>query len=132
MPLALVSAGIGNGDGTGTEGAVAGHVLGTYLHGPVLARNPALADLLLCWALDAEELAPLDDAAEDALRQERLGAAGRSRRARPPVATWKRHVARCARTSEEVYRVSNMQPAMGPPPTVATATSAPATWRAPA
>ncbi len=80
LPLALVSAGIGNGDGTGTEGAVAGHVLGTYLHGPVLARNPALADLLLCWALDTEKLAPLDDAAEEALRQERLGAAGRSRR----------------------------------------------------
>ncbi len=81
MPLALVSAGIGNGDGTGTEGAVAGHVLGTYLHGPVLARNPALADLLLRWALGTEELAPLDDTAEEALRQERLGAAGRSRRA---------------------------------------------------
>jgi CobQ-like glutamine amidotransferase family enzyme len=80
VALAQVSAGIGNGDGSGTEGAVAGHVLGTYLHGPVLARNPALADLLLCWALDTEELAPLDDSAEEALRQERLGAARRSRR----------------------------------------------------
>ena len=77
VPLAQVSAGIGNGDGSGTEGAVAGHVLGTYLHGPVLARNPALADLLLCWALDTDGLAPLDDAAEQALRHERLGAAGR-------------------------------------------------------
>ena len=44
--LATVTAGIGNGDGSGTEGAVSGRVLGTYLHGPVLARNPALADLL--------------------------------------------------------------------------------------
>ena len=80
VPLATVSAGIGNGDGSGTEGAVAGHVLGTYLHGPVLARNPALADLLLCWALDTEELAPLDDSAEEALRHERLESAGTSRR----------------------------------------------------
>ena len=46
-PVGAGQRGIGNGDGTGTEGAVAGHVLGTYLHGPVLARNPALADLLL-------------------------------------------------------------------------------------
>jgi CobQ-like glutamine amidotransferase family enzyme len=80
VPLARVRAGIGNGDGSGTEGAVAGHVLGTYLHGPVLARNPALADLLLCWALHTDGLAPLDDAAELALRHERLGAAGTSRR----------------------------------------------------
>jgi CobQ-like glutamine amidotransferase family enzyme len=34
-----------------TDGAVNGHVIGTYLHGPVLARNPELADLLLGWAL---------------------------------------------------------------------------------
>ena len=53
-PLARVIHGVGNGDGSGTEGAVAGRVLGTYLHGPVLARNPALADLLLRWALDGE------------------------------------------------------------------------------
>ena len=72
-PLARVTRGIGNGDGSGTEGAVAGRVVGTYLHGPVLARNPALADLLLGWALGAEALAPLDDAAHDALRRERLG-----------------------------------------------------------
>ena len=35
---------MGNGDGT--EGAHAGRVLGTYLHGPALVRNPGLADLL--------------------------------------------------------------------------------------
>ncbi|MCK9875573.1 glutamine amidotransferase [Frankia sp. Ag45/Mut15] len=33
----------------GTDGIVDGRVLGTYLHGPVLAQNPALADLLLTW-----------------------------------------------------------------------------------
>ncbi|MGH9918964.1 MAG: type 1 glutamine amidotransferase, partial [Nitrososphaerales archaeon] len=37
--LARVTIGIGNGDGT--EGAVSGRIVGTYLHGPVLARNPA-------------------------------------------------------------------------------------------
>jgi lipid II isoglutaminyl synthase (glutamine-hydrolysing) len=74
-PLARVTHGTGNGDGSGTEGATSGRVVGTYLHGPVLARNPALADLLLGWALDRDTLPPLDDAAEEALRQERLAAA---------------------------------------------------------
>ena len=45
------AAGVGNGDGDGTEGAWSGRVVGTYLHGPVLARNPALADVLLGWAI---------------------------------------------------------------------------------
>jgi lipid II isoglutaminyl synthase (glutamine-hydrolysing) len=75
-PLAHVTRGIGNGDGSATEGAIDGRVVGTYLHGPVLARNPALADLLLAWALDVDSLSPLDDRAHEALRQERLAAAG--------------------------------------------------------
>lgn len=70
--LARVERGVGNGDGT--EGSIAGRVVGTYLHGPVLARNPALADLLLSWATGAT-LAPLDDEEEDELRAERLAAA---------------------------------------------------------
>jgi CobQ-like glutamine amidotransferase family enzyme len=78
-PLARVTAGVGNGDGS--EGALAGRVIGTYLHGPVLARNPALADLLLSWALDDATLAPLDDEAAESLRTERLES-GRSRRFR--------------------------------------------------
>jgi len=72
-PLARVTAGVGNGDGT--EGAHAGKVVGTYLHGPVLVRNPGLADLLLTWA--AGPLAPLPEADEDwarRLREERLAA----------------------------------------------------------
>jgi len=77
-PLARVERGVGNGGGDGTEGAWAGRVLGTYLHGPVLARNTALADLLLGWALardgSAAELEPLDDFEELALRAERLEA----------------------------------------------------------
>lgn len=82
-PLGRVVAGVGNGAGDGTEGAWSGRVVGTYLHGPVLARNPALADLLLGWATGASEpLAPLGDAEEDALRAERLAAARRGRRSR--------------------------------------------------
>jgi lipid II isoglutaminyl synthase (glutamine-hydrolysing) len=72
-PLARVALGVGNGDGT--EGAYAGTVLGTYLHGPALARNPGLADLLLGWA--AGPLRPLPPAAENwarRLREERLAA----------------------------------------------------------
>ena len=72
-PLARVSAGIGN-DGQ-TEGAWHGKILGTYSHGPALARNPAIADLLLRWAIGADSLAPVDDTWAEALRAERLTAA---------------------------------------------------------
>jgi lipid II isoglutaminyl synthase (glutamine-hydrolysing) len=57
-PLARVRTGIGNGGGDSSEGAVQGRIVATYLHGPVLARNPELADLLLSWATGAP-LAPL-------------------------------------------------------------------------
>jgi CobQ-like glutamine amidotransferase family enzyme len=70
--LGTVISGVGNGQGT--DGAWAGRVVGTYLHGPVLARNPALADLLLSWAAGTDGLAPLDDRREQELRAERLGA----------------------------------------------------------
>jgi CobQ-like glutamine amidotransferase family enzyme len=73
-PLARVTAGIGN-DGQ-TEGAWHGKVLGTYAHGPALARNPAIADLLLRWAIGADSLTALDDTWADRLRGERLAAAG--------------------------------------------------------
>ncbi len=83
-PLADVVTGVGNGSGDGTEGAWSGRVLGTYLHGPVLARNPRLADLLLGWALAGtgtpQPLEPLHDREEEALRAERLGAASTGRR----------------------------------------------------
>ena len=74
-PLARVTRGVGNGDGSGTEGAVTGRVMGTYLHGPVLARNPEMADLLLAWALDTDTgaLMPLNDSAHESLRLARLG-----------------------------------------------------------
>jgi len=75
IPLATVSNGIGIGNGDGTEGAHAGRVLGTYLHGPALVRNPNLADLLLYWAVGP--LPPFPPQAEqlaNRLRAERLAA----------------------------------------------------------
>ena len=48
-PFGRVVTGHGNGDGK-FDGAVLGNVFGTYMHGPVLARNPEFADLLLCRA----------------------------------------------------------------------------------
>ena len=78
-PIGAVQVGTGNKDGT-VEGAVAGHVWGTYLHGPVLARNPQLADLLLSWVVGP--LGPLDDSEPDALHAERCrNAFGERRRA---------------------------------------------------
>jgi CobQ-like glutamine amidotransferase family enzyme len=78
--LAQVSSGVGNGGGDGSEGAWSGRVLGTYLHGPVLARNTALADLLLGWALSTTSepapLEPLSDELESELHNERLAAVG--------------------------------------------------------
>lgn len=75
-PLARVEVGIGNA-GDGTEGAVAGNVIGTYPHGPVLARNPALADHVLQLAL-GEELTPLPRPEVDELRRQRLAAVRRT------------------------------------------------------
>lgn len=76
-PLGSVRLGAGNGvagpDGGAVDGVLGERLVGTYLHGPVLARNPALADLLLGWVVGP--LAPLDDAAVDLLRAERLSAA---------------------------------------------------------
>ena len=72
-PLARVLVGVGNGDGT--EGAYSGRILGTYLHGPALVRNPGLADLLLRWVVGP--LSPLEPADEEwslRLREERLAA----------------------------------------------------------
>jgi lipid II isoglutaminyl synthase (glutamine-hydrolysing) len=76
--LARVTSGIGNGGGDRSEGALVGKVVGTYLHGPVLARNPELADYLIATALDREgPLPPIDDREETALRAERMGASAR-------------------------------------------------------
>jgi lipid II isoglutaminyl synthase (glutamine-hydrolysing) len=70
-PLGRVVRGIGNGHDE-LEGAVSGHVVCTYMHGPVLARNPILADLLLEWAV-GHPLQPLEEFPElTALRAQRM------------------------------------------------------------
>lgn len=70
QPLGRVTSGIGNDEDT-TDGVVHGHVVCSYLHGPLLARNPKLADLLLEWAL-GEPLEPIQEPPEiDQLRRER-------------------------------------------------------------
>jgi hypothetical protein len=85
-PVGEVRLGIGNQDGT-LEGAVAGRIWATYMHGPVLARNPHLADLLLSWVVGP--LAPLDDAEPDALHAERAARAPGERTRKGP-ARWPR------------------------------------------
>jgi hypothetical protein len=69
-PLGRVLSGFGNDGQSGFEGCRAGRVVGTYLHGPLLPRNPWLADWLLAQALahrsggEPPELTPLPDELE--------------------------------------------------------------------
>jgi lipid II isoglutaminyl synthase (glutamine-hydrolysing) len=69
-PLGRVVAGFGNDGASGHEGCRVGRALGTYLHGPLLPRNPWLADWLIAQALahasndDPPELEPLPDELE--------------------------------------------------------------------
>ena len=69
VPLGRVVHGHGNDGSSGFEGAVTGRSIGTYLHGPLLPKNPGLADLVLGWALEHRTgervvLEPLDDELE--------------------------------------------------------------------
>ena len=71
-PLGAVVKGAGNRTGDGFDGAVQGSVVATYMHGPCLARNPQLADLLLSKVVG--ELTPLELTEVELLRRERLAA----------------------------------------------------------
>jgi CobQ-like glutamine amidotransferase family enzyme len=69
-PLGRVVAGFGNDGESGFEGVRIGTAVGTYLHGPLLPRNPWLADWLLARALEHRlgelaELEPLADELEE-------------------------------------------------------------------
>lgn len=68
QPLGTVTKGSGNNGEDGTEGAYTGKVYGTYMHGPVLPKNPAFADRLLTEALARRygqvSLPKLDDTIE--------------------------------------------------------------------
>lgn len=67
-PLGRVLFGFGNNGKDGTEGVLYKNVVGTYLHGPLLPKNPHVCDYLICNALERKygkkELAPLDDTQE--------------------------------------------------------------------
>jgi CobQ-like glutamine amidotransferase family enzyme len=70
-PLGRVLAGFGNDGRSGYEGCRRGRAIGTYLHGPLLPRNPWLADWLLAQAVahrtgEAPSLSSLDDDFEQA------------------------------------------------------------------
>jgi CobQ-like glutamine amidotransferase family enzyme len=75
-PLGAVVAGGGNGDGTGADGLLGERLVGTYMHGPVLPRNPQLADRLLAWITTppGRGLPELDSDLEQRLRAQRVHA----------------------------------------------------------
>ncbi len=73
-PLGRVVRGYGNNGQDGTEGAFYRHALATYAHGPLLPKNPFLADWLIRIALFEKygtevPLAPLDDALAEQARR---------------------------------------------------------------
>lgn len=80
VPLGKIVAGHGNDGTSGYEGCRVGAAIGTYLHGPLLPRNPVLADWLLGRALvhagGTGELEPLPDELE---RLAHAVSAGRAR-----------------------------------------------------
>lgn len=65
LPLARIITGYGNDGSSGYEGVIYKNAIGTYLHGPLLPKNPVIADFLLSKALtkiDASiRLEPLED-----------------------------------------------------------------------
>jgi len=81
-PLGRVVHGHGNDGSSGFEGCRVGNAIGTYLHGPLLPRNPWLADWLLARAIahrtggEPKELAALPD---DLEREAHTVSAGRAR-----------------------------------------------------
>jgi CobQ-like glutamine amidotransferase family enzyme len=79
-PLGRVVSGFGNNGRDGREGVRRGHLVGTYLHGPLLPKNSGLADRLIRWALErraqlTSQLDPLDDRLEDAAHDSAVRAA---------------------------------------------------------
>lgn len=74
-PLGKVIKGFGNNGEDSTEGAIYKNSFGTYLHGPILPKNPEFADLLIKLALEKKygspiiNLSPLDDSIENQARK---------------------------------------------------------------
>ncbi|XJZ27063.1 type 1 glutamine amidotransferase [Bacillota bacterium Lsc_1132] len=73
-PLGKVKKGYGNNQIDETEGYQQDHFIGTYLHGPVLPKNPMIADQLIMWAMDRKygdsKLLPLNDEYETKARDQ--------------------------------------------------------------
>ncbi|GAA2151945.1 hypothetical protein FHX52_0630 [Humibacillus xanthopallidus] len=85
-PLFTLEAGRGNRDEGAGEGVLAGSVLGTRLHGPLLALNPELADLVLGRAVGRDEPWPtLESPAVERARRERIAEVRRD----TPAAGWR-------------------------------------------
>jgi CobQ-like glutamine amidotransferase family enzyme len=82
-PLARVVRGYGNDGESGFEGARRLNAFGTYLHGPLLPKNPAFADRLIAIALERKygdgSLAPLDDDLEERAHAAAVRASRRGR-----------------------------------------------------
>ncbi len=82
-PLGSVLFGYGNDGETGEEGCLYRNVVGTYVHGPLLPKNPGVADYLLGKALERRyadgALTPLDDGAELAANRRALEVGGAHR-----------------------------------------------------
>ena len=77
QPLGRVLSGHGNNGADGQEGARAGSVIGTYLHGPLLPKNAWFADWLIATALgSASDLRALDDELEQLAHADASKAAG--------------------------------------------------------
>lgn len=77
QPLGKVIKGYGNNGEDGWEGAFHRHAIATYSHGPLLPKNPFIADWLIQTAFrhkyqDATTLTKLDDALADQARQAML------------------------------------------------------------
>ena len=89
-PLGRVLAGFGNNGQDGGEGAVYKNAFGTYLHGPLLPKNPHFADHLIALALARRygeaRLSPLEDALAWAAHRRAL----RLARRRPILGRWAR------------------------------------------
>jgi lipid II isoglutaminyl synthase (glutamine-hydrolysing) len=77
QPLGRVLKGHGNTGASGFEGVLRDHVIGTYLHGPLLPKNAWFADWLIATALGLDEpLAPLEDELERAAHADARRVAG--------------------------------------------------------
>ncbi len=66
QPFAKVVKGFGNNGNDDTEGVIYKNAIGSYFHGPLLTKNPEIADWLISKAIEVKynkkiELQPLDD-----------------------------------------------------------------------